>query len=76
VKKAFNDAVSLMRDGMNHSPVIAHSHLAAAGVGAVAYAYTGSPVAALITGAMLFFTGMTYHYEGREYREKNQAPKP
>lgn len=76
MKKSFNEAVSVIRDGINYSPAFGHAHLVAAGVGAGAYAYTGSAVAALATGTMLFFAAMGYHYEGRQYRENKGAPKP
>ena len=77
MKKTFNEAVSVIRDGINHSPALGHIHLAFTALGAGACAYTGgNPVAGLATGTMLFFTLLGYHYEGRMYREKNNAPKP
>lgn len=77
MKKAFNEAVSIMRDGINHAPSTwCHCLLGLATACGAAYAYTdGNPVAGLATAYFIFSSLTNYYYEGRLYREKN-TPQP
>lgn len=77
MKNAFNNAVSTLRDGINHAPGWwCHSIVVLAALSAGAYGYTdGHPVAGLATTYFIFSSLSNYYYEGRLYREK-QAPRP
>lgn len=76
MKKAFNEAVSTIRDGINHAPSAwCHTLLGLASLSAGAYAYTEHPVAGLATAYFIFSSFSNYYYEGRQHREK-QTPRP